>query len=347
MAILTGHNLGKWYGAERIFEGVSFFANRGDKIALVGPNGAGKSTLLKIIAGIEEATEGSTGKARGLRIAYLAQEAHFDEGGTLIEAAQRAFSHLHAMEAELRELEQLMGDTDHPEWEARMERYGDLHARFEHAGGFETEHVIERTLEGLGFRAEHFDQSLHTFSGGQTTRAALAITLLQDPDVLLLDEPTNHLDLRALQWLEGFLKGWPGTLIVISHDRYFLDRVTTRTWEMAFGKLEDYPGNYSKFVQLKAERLELQQKLYEAQQEEFAKTEEFIRRFKAGQRSKEAKGREKRLNRIKEGWEGANPNSTRQLIEAPKQQKALKLTLETRLRSGELVLTTSNDLLAG
>jgi ATP-binding cassette subfamily F protein 3 len=171
--------------------------------------------------------------------------------------------------------------------------------------------------------------------------------MLQGANCLILDEPTNHLDIASAEVLERALAEYSGTVIVISHDRYFLDRVTTRTWEMAFGKLEDYPGNYSKFVQLKAERLELQQKLYEAQQEEFAKTEEFIRRFKAGQRSKEAKGREKRLNRIKEGWEGANPNSTRQLIEAPKQQKALKLTLETRLRSGELVLTTSNDLLAG
>jgi ATP-binding cassette subfamily F protein 3 len=347
MAILSGHKLGKWYGAERIFDGVGFMVNRGDKVALVGPNGAGKSTLFKIIAGIEDATEGSVGRARGLRAAYLAQEAQFDAGGTLIEAAQRAFSHLHAMEEELRELEQLMGDTEHPEWEARMERYGELHARFEHAGGYDTDHVIERTLEGLGFGAEHFDQPLAIFSGGQKTRAALAITLLQDPDLLLLDEPTNHLDLRALQWLEGFLQDWPGTLIVISHDRYFLDRVTTRTWEMDFGKLEDYPGNYSKFLQLKAERLELQHKQYDAQQAEIAKTEEFIRRFKAGQRSKEAKGREKRLNRLKEGWEGVNPKSTRKLIEAPREQKALKLALDTRLRSGDLTLTTPDGLRAG
>ncbi|MDQ5852336.1 MAG: ATP-binding cassette domain-containing protein, partial [Chloroflexota bacterium] len=347
MAILTGHKLGKWYGAERIFDGVSFMINRGDKIALVGPNGAGKSTLLKIIAGIEDATEGSVGRARGLRAAYLAQEAHFEGGGTLLEAMEDAFSHLTAMEAELRELEHLMADTDHPEWETRMERYGDLHARFEHAGGFHTEHVIERTLEGLGFRREHFGQRLDTFSGGQKTRAALAVTLLQDPDLLLLDEPTNHLDLRALQWLEGFLQGWPGTLVVISHDRYFLDRVTTRTWEMAFGKLDDYPGNYSKFLQLKAEKLERQQKEYEAQQEFIAKTEEFIRRFKEGQRTKEARGREKRLNRLKSGWTGVNPRSAPQLVDAPRQQKALKLALEAGLRSGDLTLAIGDGLVAG
>ncbi len=347
MAIMTGHKLSKWYGADRIFEGVGFMVNRGDKVALVGPNGAGKSTLIKMIAGIEDPTLGDIGKARGLRIAYLAQEAHFDGGGTLIGVAQGAFSHIDAMETELRELEPLLAETDHPDWDARMERYGDLHARFEHAGGYHTEHVIERTLEGLGFREEHFEQSLDTFSGGQKTRAALAITLLQDPDVLLLDEPTNHLDLSALQWLEEFLKDWPGTLIVISHDRYFLDRVTTRTWEMTFGRLDDYPGGYTKFLQLKTERLELQTKQYEAQQESIAKTEDFIRRFKAGQRSKEARGREKRLNRLKEGWVGANPKNAQKLIEAPQQRKALKLTLEARLRSGELTLTTTEKLKAG
>ena len=347
MTVLTGHKLGKWYGADRIFDGVDVTVNRGDKIALVGPNGAGKSTLIKIIAGIEEPTEGALGKARGLRLSYLAQEAHFDSGRTLIAEAEVAFSHLRAMEAELRELEQLMADTDHAEWEARMDRYGDLHARFEHAGGFEMEHMIERTLEGLGFRREHFEQQLDTFSGGQKTRAALAITLLQDPDILLLDEPTNHLDLGALQWLEGFLQDWPGTLIVISHDRYFLDKVTKRTWEMAFGRLDDYAGNYSKFVQLRAEKLALQEKQYEAQQEMIAKTEEFIRRFKAGQRSKEARGRETRLNRMKSGPRGLDQRGGGQLIEAPKHQKAIKLNLESRLRSGELVLATSDGLLAG
>ncbi len=347
MPILSGANLGKWYGAERIFDGVNVLVNRGDKIALVGPNGAGKSTLLKILAGIDDATEGSVSKARSLRVAYLAQEVTFEGGLTLMEAAQRAFDHLNEMEAELRELETLMGDTEHPEWEERMDRYGDLQLRFEHAGGYHTEHMIERTLEGLSFREEHFGQRLDTFSGGQKTRAALAITLLQDPDLLLLDEPTNHLDLRALQWLEEFLRTWPGTLMVISHDRYFLDRVTTRTMEMAFGKLEDYPGNYSKFLQLKGERIALQQKEYDAQQDFIAKEEEFIRRFKAGQRSKEARGRETRLNRLKDGWVGVNPNSERKLVEAPRQQQALKLNLNTQLRSGEVVLRTGNGLTAG
>ena len=200
MAIITGNRLTQWYGAHHIFGGISFTVNRGDKVALVGPNGAGKSTLMKLVANLESPTQGSVSRARSLRIAYLAQEATFD-GGTLLDAAQGAFRHVEAMEIELRELEQSLADIEHPDWEARMERYGDLHARFEHAGGFSTAHVIERTLEGLGFQPNHYDQLLATFSGGQKTRAALAVTLLQDPDVLLLDEPTNHLDLSALQWL--------------------------------------------------------------------------------------------------------------------------------------------------
>ena len=211
------------------------------------------------------------------------------------------------MQAEITALEHALADTSAPDWEQRMERYGELTHRFEHAGGYEIEYRIERTLHGLGFTEEQYHQPVAQFSGGQKTRAALAAALLSDPDLLLLDEPTNHLDLAALEWLERFLKDWDGTLIVISHDRYFLDKVTNRTLEIANGKLDgDYPAGYNKYLELKAERLELQLKHYQAQQEYIAKTEEFIRRFKAGQRTKEARGREKILNRLKYGYQGAN-----------------------------------------
>lgn len=346
MSVVNGGNLSKYYGADLIFSGVSFTINRGDKVALVGVNGAGKTTLLKMLAGIEEPTTGSLSFARGTQVSYLAQEAHFSGTRTLIEEARQAFAHLHAMEAEIRELETLIADTDHPDWEARMERLGDLQARFEHGGGYDTERMIERTLEGLSFTKAQYDQPVGEFSGGQKTRAALAITLLQDPDMLLLDEPTNHLDLHALQWLEEFLRTWPGTLVVISHDRYFLDKVSTRTFEMAFGKLTDWPGNYSKYLVLKAERDERLQKVYESQQEFIAKEEDFIRRHMAGQRTKEAQGRLKRLNRFKYGWDTIR-GFEKASIDAPQSQKQMKLNLTTDRRSGYIVMTTSEGLTAG
>lgn len=346
MTIASGGSLSKYYGAELIFSGVNFTINRGDKIALVGVNGAGKTTLLKMLANIEEPSSGSFSLARGTQVSYLAQEAQFSGERTLWEECRQAFAHLHAMADEISRLETLIADTEHPEWEARMDRLGDLQARFEHGGGYDTDRMIERTLEGLSFSKAQYDQPLREFSGGQKTRAALAITLLEDPDLLLLDEPTNHLDLHALQWLEEFLRTWPGTLVVISHDRYFLDKVTTRTFEMAFGKLTDWPGNYSKYVEMKAERDERQQKVYESQQAFIAKEEDFIRRHMAGQRTKEAQGRLKRLNRFKYGWDSIR-GFEKASVEAVQQQKHMKLALNTNRRSGLVVLSLGDGFSAG
>ncbi len=338
MSILNVGGLTKYYGAEFIFGNVGFQIARGDKVALVGVNGAGKSTLLKIIAGIESPTSGGVYLSRGTRLAYLAQEARFSGERTLWEEMQESLGYLTELRDELTALEHELADTGAPDWEARMERYGELSHRFEHAGGYEIDHRIERTLHGLGFSEEQFGQRVAHFSGGQKTRAALASTLLSDPDLLLLDEPTNHLDLAALEWLERFLKTWDGTLIVISHDRYFLDKVTTRTLDLSFGRVDDYPGGYNKYLQLKAERLELQLKQFQAQQDYIAKTEEFIRRFKAGQRSKEARGREKILNRLKHGYQGAGGVWIHEKIDSPQQQKKMALNLNTQTRSGEIVL---------
>jgi ATP-binding cassette subfamily F protein 3 len=338
MSLLNVGGLTKYYGPDRIFSDIGFQVARGEKVALVGVNGAGKSTLLKIIAGEELPTSGGVHMARGRTVAYLAQEAHFEGGRTLWAEMEAALAHITALGREIAELEHALADTGAPDWEQRMERYGELTQRFEHAGGYELERRIERTLQGLGFVEAQYNQPLIQFSGGQKTRAALAATLLSDPDLLLLDEPTNHLDLAALEWLERFLKDWDGTLIVISHDRYFLDKVTNRTLDMAFGKLEDYPAPYHKYMELKAERLELQLKQFQAQQEFIAKTEEFIRRFKAGQRTKEARGREKRLNRLKYGYQGLNGQWIDERIESPTQQKKLAMNLGTQIRGGELVL---------
>ncbi len=332
MTLVSVGALGKYYGAELIFQDLNFQVARGDKLALVGVNGAGKSTLLKIIAGIERMDTGQVAMSRGLRVAYLAQEVRFSGDRTLWEEMEAALSSLAALRDEIITLEHVIGDTAATGWAAAMEHYGELTARFEHGGGYEIEPRIKRTLHGLGFDESQYDQRLTQFSGGQKTRAALAATLLSDPDLLLLDEPTNHLDMQALEWLEQFLRGWDGTMIVISHDRYFLDRVTKRTLEIAFGKLEDYPAPYNKYLELKAERLERCLKEFQAQQDVIAKTEDFIRRYKAGQRAREAKGREKRLDRLKRDH----------AIERPREQTKLRLFLDSQLRSGELVLALEN-----
>ena len=339
MSILTVHNVGKFFGAANIFAGISFNVARGERVAIVGVNGAGKSTLLRIIANQEAASSGSISTARSIRMSYLAQEARFDDAQTLRGLLDEALVALHTMQSEITTLEHDIADTDHPDWADRMDRYGELLSRFEHAGGYDIERTIERVLTGLGFDPEyHGPQRLSQFSGGMKTRAALAAILLSSPDILLLDEPTNHLDLAALEWLEKFLKSWDGTLIVVSHDRYFLDRVTNRTLEIAFGRLDgDYPGGYMKFQQLKAEKMELMWKQYQAQQEEIARLESFIRRYKNSTLSTQARGRERRLERMKEGWQGGS-GKVESVMSRPEEQRKLTLAMQASQRGGDQVM---------
>ncbi|RIK45682.1 MAG: ABC transporter ATP-binding protein [Chloroflexi bacterium] len=311
---------------EIIFQDVSFQIQEREHVALVGANGSGKSTLLRIIAGLDEPTEGSIVRRAGLRWAYQAQEASFTDDRTLYQEALDAFREVRATGERMAALEQEMAGADGAEMDALFEEYAHLSNEFETHGGYDMEHRTKAVISGLGFPEEMWEQPVRQLSGGQKTRLALAKALLSEPDLLMLDEPTNHLDLEAIEWLEGFLRNWNRAFIVVSHDRYFLDRVTTRTLELHFGKLEDYPAGYSRYLKLREERLTRRWKEYEEQQEFIARTEEFIRKYKAGQRTREAQGRETRLARLER-------------LERPRENPKLHLRMRADLKSGRTVLT--------
>jgi ATP-binding cassette subfamily F protein 3 len=325
--ILTVNDLAKTYVTDEIFKNVTFQVNEREHVAVVGVNGAGKSTLLRIIGGIEHASKGEVVFASGLRVTYLPQEARFDSDRTIREEATMAFAPVLDAAARMREIEAAMATAGDAELEALLEEYDRLQHRFEAAGGYDIDYRVGAVLTGLGFTLEQREWRVNHLSGGQKTRVALAKALLADPDLLLLDEPTNHLDLEMLEWLETFLRSWNGACLVVSHDRYFLDRVTNRTLEVAFGRLEDYPAPYSRYLDLRVERYARRMKEYEEQQAFISRTEEFIRKYKAGQRAREAKGRQTRLDRVER-------------LERPQQQAELNMRLQAAVRSGRTVLST-------
>ncbi|HET7094213.1 MAG TPA: ABC-F family ATP-binding cassette domain-containing protein, partial [Thermomicrobiales bacterium] len=327
-SILTVADLAKSYGSEGIFAGVSFQLAEREHAALVGANGAGKSTLLQIIAAAETATSGTVALAGGARLTYLPQEARFESGRTVREEARLGLADVLATGERMRAIELQMADAAADELDALLAEYDRLHVRFEAANGYDVEHQTDRVLMGLGFNESQFAEPVAQLSGGQKTRVALAKALLAAPDLLLLDEPTNHLDLAMLEWLEDFLRSWTGACLIVSHDRYFLDRVTTRTLDLSFGRLEDYPAPYARYLELRKERLDRRWQEYDAQQAYIQRTEEFIRRYKAGQRSKEARGRQTRLERLER-------------IERPQELESLNLRLNPPIRSGRDVVSTS------
>lgn len=285
----------KTYGGTEILRGVSFQVNPGEKVGLVGRNGAGKTTVFRLITGKESTDSGDVFKANGLKLGLLDQHVDFSTGETVHTAALSAFKEIHDIEAEMRALEKTM-ETDHSD--PILERYAELQIAFEHADGFSYAARAEAILLGLGFTREMWSLNTATLSGGQKNRLGMARLLLSSADVLLLDEPTNHLDVNAVEWLENFLTEYDGSYVVISHDRYFLDRTTNRIIEIENGKAVTYTGNYSAFLEERALRREQQLREYENQQAFINKTQEFIRRNLEGQKTKQAKSRRNMLQRM-------------------------------------------------
>lgn len=271
------------FGGTTLFSDVSFVINDTDRIALMGKNGAGKSTLLKILAGVRKPTRGAVSAPKDTVIAYLPQHLMTEDGRTVFEETCQVFAHLHAMQAHLDELNrQLAERTDYEsdEYMALIEEVATLSEKFYAIDMTHFEEDVEKTLLGLGFERSDFDRQTSEFSGGWRMRIELAKMLLQNPDVLLLDEPTNHLDIESIGWLEDFLINNNKAVVVISHDRKFVDNITTRTIEVTMGRIYDYKVNYSHYLQLRAERREQQQKQYEEQQKMIQETKDFIERFK-------------------------------------------------------------------
>lgn len=322
------------FGGSALFSDVSFVINEKDRIALMGKNGAGKSTLLKILAGVREPSRGKVSAPKDTVIAYLPQHLMTEDGRTVFEETAQAFAHLHEMEAETAELnKQLETRTDYESdgYMELIERVSTLSEKFYSIEEINYDADIEKTLLGLGFKREDFDRQTSEFSGGWRMRIELAKLLLKKPDVLLLDEPTNHLDIESIQWLEDFLIDNGQAVVVISHDRAFVDHITTRTIEVTMGRIYDYKVNYSQYLQLRKERREQQQKAYDEQQKMIAETREFIERFK-GTYSKtlQVQSRVKMLEKL-------------EILEVDEEDtSALRLKFPPSPRSGSYPVTIEN-----
>ena len=322
------------FGGSALFSDISFVINEKDRIALMGKNGAGKSTLLKILAGVREPTRGKVSAPKDTVIAYLPQHLMTEDGRTVFEETAQAFAHLHEMEAEIetinKELE-TRTDYDSDSYMELIERVSTLSEKFYSIEEINYDADIEKTLLGLGFKREDFDRQTSEFSGGWRMRIELAKLLLKKPDVLLLDEPTNHLDIESIQWLEDFLIDNGQAVVVISHDRAFVDHITTRTIEVTMGRIYDYKVNYSQYLQLRKERREQQQKAYDEQQKMIAETREFIERFK-GTYSKtlQVQSRVKMLEKL-------------EILEVDEEDtSALRLKFPPSPRSGSYPVTIEN-----
>ena len=328
--ILSCQNVSKAFGTEEILKKASFHVEENEKAAIVGINGAGKSTLLKILVGELSADEGEVTIAKNTSIGYLAQYQEVSAERTIYEEVLSAKADVIGMEEQIRSFEEQMKHCEGAELEALMERYHAFLQEFEEKGGYYYKSEVSSVLRGLGFEEHEFDRKLTELSGGQKTRVSLAKLLVQKPDILLLDEPTNHLDLASITWLEGFLRGYKGAVILVSHDRYFLDRIVTKVIEVFMHQVRMYAGNYSEYSKKKAEIRAAQMKQYLNQQREIAHQEEVIAKLKSFNREKSikrAESREKALEKI-------------EVLEKPVEEHAdMHITLEPNITSGKDVLS--------
>lgn len=326
--LLQAKNLTKYYGIREIFSKLSFSIELGEKIGLVGPNGAGKTTLLKCLTGQEIMEEGEVTLAENVKLGYLEQLPTWQEKRLIMGEMLEVFTDLIEMKRQINNLEEQMGQRGNSSEKTSkiMSRYSRLLGEYEQAGGYQYENKIKRVVKGLGFCDQDFELDIQNFSGGQKTRLNLAKILVREPEILILDEPTNHLDIKAIEWLEDYLRDYKGALLIISHDRFFLDRIVNKVLELDNRKLQIFKGNYSRYLDLKKEQTAALRKAYLKQKKEIEKTEEYIRRYKAGIKAKQARGRQSILNRLDR-------------LGAPSKEKRMKkLQFSTTSRSGDRVL---------
>ncbi len=301
MILLQANQVARHFGADILFKNIHLEISTGSRIALVGRNGAGKSTLLKILAGLESPDEGTLAKNKQTTLGYLAQDTGLDSSETIWNEMLKAFEEVQKMERRMRELEILIseGTPETAAYDSVLKEYDRLQHTFAEKNGYGYENEIRSVLHGFKFDASFYDKKIDTLSGGQKTRLALARMLLQRPDILILDEPTNHLDIETLSWLENYLQNYTGALLIVSHDRYFLDKVVTEVYELSRQKMRHYKGNYSKYLDMKAEQLASEWKAYEKQQTEIHKLEDFVARNLArASTTKRAQSRRKALEKM-------------------------------------------------
>lgn len=331
MIILQGNKIERSFSGDVLFDNINIQVDQRDRIALVGRNGAGKSTLLKILVGEEAPTKGEINKKRDLSLSYLAQDSRFQSENTIFQEMLQVFDSLREVEKRLRELELQMGQVSGSDLEQLMKTYDILSEEFREKGGFTYESDIKAILNGFKFNSDMWEMPISELSGGQNTRLALAKMLLEKPELLVLDEPTNHLDIDTIAWLENYLVNYQGALIIVSHDRYFLDKVATVTYDLTTHSLDRYVGNYSKFMDLKAEKIATEEKNFEKQQKEIAKLEDFVQRnIVRASTTKRAQARRKQLEKME------------RLDKPNVEQKSANMTFHAGKVSGNVVLTLEN-----